>query len=362
MATKKTSKKTSGTSVKKSAVSAAKKSVKKTSEKTASVSELSRIVKEYGALEKNYNKLKAEKEKLESLKKTADEKNKSMKKDLQTANKNQSALKAEILSAKKETENSTKRYEKFKKEYAQKHLEKEKENVGKMKRIQERLRELNKKHQKIDRERKNLDKIKTDIDESVKHLSKMVSKIPIISSGENEAISDAKQAEPFMQYPKQPSVEQQTQDLSKKETSQDGSLIENAMNAKEQSTESESASSENNDAYKPDLSKKKDTTQKALDDIPTMKMRLEKDEDIYDERLVITYGFDNMPDNKLYSKYKNILRKAARITFLGNLNEGLEMFKMIREQNLPNEYKEMIDKNISDIVYYLRGKHRVRME
>lgn len=95
---------------------------------------------------------------------------------------------------------------------------------------------------------------------------------------------------------------------------------------------------------------------------PTMRMKLLDDIDDYEKKLVITYGFDNMPENTYYSKYKRILRNAARISLFGNLQEGLEMFKLIRDQNIPDEYKQMIDKNIQDITYYLRGLHRVRME
>ena len=64
----------------------------------------------------------------------------------------------------------------------------------------------------------------------------------------------------------------------------------------------------------------------------------------------------------IFNKYKKILRNAARISLLGNLQEGLDMFKLIRAQNIPEEYKQMIDKNIQDITYYLRGLHRVRLE
>lgn len=101
---------------------------------------------------------------------------------------------------------------------------------------------------------------------------------------------------------------------------------------------------------------------KPASETPTMRMKLLDDIDDYEKKLVITYGFDNMPENTYYSKYKKILRNAARISLFGNLQEGLEMFKLIRDQNIPDEYKQMIDKNIQDITYYLRGLHRVRME
>lgn len=107
---------------------------------------------------------------------------------------------------------------------------------------------------------------------------------------------------------------------------------------------------------------KPETTLKPASETPTMRMKLLDDADDYEKRLVITYGFDNMPENTYYSKYKKILRNAARITLLGNLKEGLDMFKLVKEQNLPKEYKDMIEKNIQDITYYLRGLHRVRME
>ena len=107
---------------------------------------------------------------------------------------------------------------------------------------------------------------------------------------------------------------------------------------------------------------KPETQLKPASETPTMRMKLLDDIDDYEKKLVITYGFDNMPENTYYSKYKRILRNAARISLFGNLQEGLEMFKLIRDQNIPDEYKQMIDKNIQDITYYLRGLHRVRME
>ena len=107
---------------------------------------------------------------------------------------------------------------------------------------------------------------------------------------------------------------------------------------------------------------KPETQLKPASETPTMRMKLLDDIDDYEKKLVITYGFDNMPENTYYSKYKKILRNAARISLFGNLQEGLEMFKLIRDQNIPDEYKQMIDKNIQDITYYLRGLHRVRME
>ncbi|MBW5383113.1 hypothetical protein E6A46_07160, partial [Brachyspira pilosicoli] len=107
---------------------------------------------------------------------------------------------------------------------------------------------------------------------------------------------------------------------------------------------------------------KPETQLRPASETPTMRMKLLDDTDDYEKKLVITYGFDNMPENMYYSKYKKILRNAARISLLGNLQEGLDMFKLIRDQNIPDEYKQMIDKNIQDITYYLRGLHRVRLE
>jgi len=84
----------------------------------------------------------------------------------------------------------------------------------------------------------------------------------------------------------------------------------------------------------------------------------EDDYEKYGKHLKLTYLFDNMPANQSYSKYKKSLRNACRITLLGNLEEGLNLFNSLKDQKLPNEYKEMIDKNIRDVKYYLRGKFR----
>jgi len=79
----------------------------------------------------------------------------------------------------------------------------------------------------------------------------------------------------------------------------------------------------------------------------------------YGTHLKLTYLFDNMPNNLSYSKYKRALRNACRITLLGNLEEGLNLFGELKKQaQIPVEYKEMIDKNIRDVKYYLRGKYR----
>ena len=82
------------------------------------------------------------------------------------------------------------------------------------------------------------------------------------------------------------------------------------------------------------------------------------DLEIYGNTLKLTYLFDNMPNNLSYSKYKPVLRNACRITLLGNLQEGLDLFNMLKQQNIPPEYIEMIDKNIRDVKYYLRGRFR----
>jgi myosin heavy subunit len=78
----------------------------------------------------------------------------------------------------------------------------------------------------------------------------------------------------------------------------------------------------------------------------------------YGKNLKLTYLFDNMPNNLTYSKYKKALRNACRITLLGNLEDGLNLFNELKKQKLPAEYLEMIDKNIRDVKYYLRGKFR----
>jgi len=85
-----------------------------------------------------------------------------------------------------------------------------------------------------------------------------------------------------------------------------------------------------------------------------------KDDDYekYGKHLKLTYLFDNMPADASFSKFKQPLRNACRITLLGNLEEGLGLFAALKEQRLPVEYKEMIDKNIRDVKYYLRGKFR----
>ena len=95
--------------------------------------------------------------------------------------------------------------------------------------------------------------------------------------------------------------------------------------------------------------------------IDTNKLSLNLIEENYEEYvkvLKLTYLFDNMPHDASFSKFKKPLRNACRITLLGNLEEGLNLFNTLKKQKLPQAYIEMIEKNIRDVKYYLRGKYR----
>ena len=85
---------------------------------------------------------------------------------------------------------------------------------------------------------------------------------------------------------------------------------------------------------------------------------IDDDYEKYGKELNLTYSFENMPHDTSFSKFKVLLRKACRITLLGNLEEGLNLFNILKEQKLPPMYVEMIEKNIRDVKYYLRGKYR----
>lgn len=72
-------------------------------------------------------------------------------------------------------------------------------------------------------------------------------------------------------------------------------------------------------------------------------------------KISLSYNFDNMPIGKYYSKYKRILRNAYDTTVIGNLEEGLNVFRTLKTQNIPKEYKDMIEKNIEDIAFYIKN-------
>ena len=115
---------------------------------------------------------------------------------------------------------------------------------------------------------------------------------------------------------------------------------------------------------KEELSKVEAPSHKSNENLPEvdknkLDITLRDDEDEkYGKHLKLTYLFDSMPENARFSKFKKPLRNACRITLLGNLEEGLGLFDTLKQQPLPPEYKEMIDKNIRDVKYYLRGKYR----
>ena len=75
----------------------------------------------------------------------------------------------------------------------------------------------------------------------------------------------------------------------------------------------------------------------------------EKKQQILKRGVKLSYLFENMPESSSFSKFKTVLRSACKYAFQGQLEEGLNLFKTIREQKIPDEYKKMIDVNISDI-------------
>ncbi|MCB1171787.1 MAG: hypothetical protein KDK25_15675, partial [Leptospiraceae bacterium] len=80
--------------------------------------------------------------------------------------------------------------------------------------------------------------------------------------------------------------------------------------------------------------------------------------------LTLTYDFSKIPDSfKLsrdyhtmeyaYYKYKPMLIKAQEFTRRKMLKNALNYYRVIKSQNIPPEFKRMINRNIRDITDYL---------
>lgn len=246
-----------------------------------------------------------------------------------------------------------------------------KKNADLIKKIEVEGKRLQRKQRSLRKERENISTIKKSLEKSAQFISKAMTKGQLIDDPSiledpelREAIDEViarfknKREEKLnsTELPTKPldvqASESESEDLMPKlEDAQPPQRVA-PSNTNTPRTEEESSS----------MLTKPEAVSRPASEVPTMRLKLASDADDYEHKLVITYGFDNMPENMFYSKYKKILKNAARITLLGNLQEGLDMFTLVRDQNLPKEYKEMIEKNIQDITYYLRGLHRVRME
>ncbi|MDH5682237.1 MAG: hypothetical protein OEZ36_11655, partial [Spirochaetota bacterium] len=63
----------------------------------------------------------------------------------------------------------------------------------------------------------------------------------------------------------------------------------------------------------------------------------------------LTFDFRNMFNNKYYRKYKDMLNEAATLVAEKKLDEALEYYYVIQDQNIPQSFKIMIKQNIKDI-------------
>jgi len=80
--------------------------------------------------------------------------------------------------------------------------------------------------------------------------------------------------------------------------------------------------------------------------------------------LTLTYDFTKIPhayalssDYSIfefaYYKYKSMLVKAHKFIKRKHITKALNYYRVIRDQNIPDEFKKMIDRNIQDITEYL---------
>ncbi len=63
----------------------------------------------------------------------------------------------------------------------------------------------------------------------------------------------------------------------------------------------------------------------------------------------LTYDFRNIFNNKYYRKYRDMLNEAATLVAEKKLDEALEYYHVISDQNIPQSFKLMIQQNIKDI-------------
>ena len=63
----------------------------------------------------------------------------------------------------------------------------------------------------------------------------------------------------------------------------------------------------------------------------------------------LSFSFKNLFNNKTYIKYREILNKAAILVAEKRLDEALDYYYTIRDQNIPNVFKMMVQQNIDDI-------------
>lgn len=80
--------------------------------------------------------------------------------------------------------------------------------------------------------------------------------------------------------------------------------------------------------------------------------------------LTLTFDFDRIPhhfslskDHEIleyaYYKYKPMLVKAQKYVKRKQITKAMNYYRVIREQQIPREFKRMIDKNINDLTDYL---------
>lgn len=67
------------------------------------------------------------------------------------------------------------------------------------------------------------------------------------------------------------------------------------------------------------------------------------------KRVRLSFSFRNLFNNKTYVKYKDILNRAAILVAEKRLDEALDYYYTIRDQNIPNVFKMMVQQNIDDI-------------
>lgn len=67
------------------------------------------------------------------------------------------------------------------------------------------------------------------------------------------------------------------------------------------------------------------------------------------EPIQLTYDFTNLFQNRYYRKYRDMLNEAATLVAEKKLDEALEFYYVIQDQNIPHSFKIMIQQNIRDI-------------
>ena len=191
-----------------------------------------------------------------------------------------------------------------------------------------------------------------------------------LSGGSSGAISDTEQGDSPLTFQKQT---KSVFSLTRGETSGGGSQkVEAQSSEKTESARASSISQSKKEKWPSRIKSKKSQKAKQAESFPEnpqqefkASIELKKPEKRESPFFVLSYDFTKIPDtskfNKrnlemgyAYQKYRPMLVKAQDFTRRKMLQNALNHYEVIVAQDIPEELKRMINKNISDISSYLK--------